>query len=189
MFDFTNFPTLTTERLILRAFSLADAADALIFWGDAEVQKYNAEPIKTVDEATASIQRVHEWYQTQQEIIWGITRRGEDRVLGSCSLHHWDRHHRRAEIGYDLAHAEWGQGIGGEAVSAVLRFGFDVLQLHRFDAYTIIDNHESVRMLQRLGFQLEGVRREYSWEDDGTFHGSGVFGLLRHEYQSTGAKP
>jgi ribosomal-protein-alanine N-acetyltransferase len=182
MFDFTVFPTLQTERLILREMALTDAADALVFWGDPEVQKYNAEPIKTVAEATASIQLVHEWYRTKQEIIWGITRRGEDRVLGSCSLFQWNRHHRRAEIGYDLAHAEW--GIGREAVGAVLRFGFDVLQLHRFDAYTIIDNHPSVRMLQKLGFQLEGIRREYSWEDDGAYHGSAVFGLLRHEYPS-----
>ncbi|MEZ4560284.1 MAG: hypothetical protein R2851_25895 [Caldilineaceae bacterium] len=40
-------------------------------------------------------------------------------------------------------------------------------------------------MLERLGFQREGTRRSYSWEDDGTFHAGAIYGLLRDEFNDT----
>jgi ribosomal-protein-alanine N-acetyltransferase len=181
MFDFITFPMLTTDRLILRQVVTADAPDVFIFRSDPEVQKYNSEPMKEVSEAVHLIDGLHQGYQAQHSITWGITLRDEDRVLGLCSIHQWDRYHRRAEIGYDLAQSHWGRGIGTEAVRPIVQFGFRELEVHRLEAYTIIDNYASVRMLEKLGFQLEGVRREYSWEEDGMFHGSGIFGLLRHE--------
>lgn len=183
LFDFGAFPTLSTAHLVLREIVATDAADVFVFWSDPEVQKYNAEPLKEVAEAAASIERIRQWYIDKQEVIWGATLIGEDKVIGSFSLFDWQRYHNRAQLGYDLARSYWGQGLASEAVAAVLRFGFERMNLHRIEAYTIIDNYPSVRMLKRLGFQLEGVRREYSWEEDGTYHGSGVFGLLRHEFR------
>ena len=182
LFDFTTFPTLRTERLLLREMVATDAEDVFVFRSDPEVQKYNSEPLQEIAQAAAFIEQIRQWYADQQEVIWGATLIGEDKVIGSFSLFDWQRYHNRAQIGYDLARRYWGQGIGSEAVRALLRFGFERMKLHRIEAYTIIDNHASVRMLQKLGFQLEGVRRQYSWEEDGAYHGSGVFGLLRHEY-------
>ena len=80
------------------------------------------------------------------------------------------------------AHAFWGQGIGTEGVQAIIRYGFTQLNLNRIEAATIADNHESVNLLKKLGFRLEGIRRGYSWEEDGTFHDSAMFGLLRDEF-------
>jgi RimJ/RimL family protein N-acetyltransferase len=40
------------------------------------------------------------------------------------------------------------------------------LKLHRIQAHTIAGNHRSVRLLERLGFRLEGTLREYSMKDD-----------------------
>ena len=85
---------------------------------------------------------------------------------------------------YDLAHAYWGQGIGSEAVIEIIRFGFERMHLNRIEAETIEDNHESVRMLEKLGFECEGIRRGYSFEDDGDYHGSAMFGLLRSEFHT-----
>jgi ribosomal-protein-alanine N-acetyltransferase len=82
-----------------------------------------------------------------------------------------------------MARAYWGQGIASEALRAILRFGFDGMKLNYIYAGTIADNHESVRLLERIGFRREGTRREYSWEDDGTFHDGAMYGLLWHELQ------
>lgn len=181
-YDLSTYPILHTERLILREVQPADAADVLVFRGDPYVQRFNSEPLKAVEEATLFIADARKLYDTQGGIGWAITLRGEDRVLGGVSLHSWDHHHRRAEVGYDLARARWGQGIGSEAVRAVLHFGFTQLNLNRIEAATIADNHESVNLLKKLGFTLEGIRRGYSWEDDSTFHDSAMFGLLRDEF-------
>ena len=185
MADVTTFPTLTTERLVLRELRSADAADVLVFRGDPYVQRFNSEPLKTMQEAAAFIEEALLQRTAQLGWGWAITLRGQDRVLGGVSLHAWSQYHRRAEVGYDLAHAFWGQGIGSEAVQAVLAFGFTELNLNRIEAATIADNHESVNLLKKLGFRLEGLRRGYSWEEDGTFHDSAMFGLLREEFMGT----
>lgn len=182
MHDFSTFPLLTTARLLLRELRPDDAADVLVFRGDPYVQRFNSEPLKTLQQAAVFIEEAHNQRTTQAGIGWAITRRGQDRVLGGVSLHAWDKYHRRAEVGYDLARAFWGQGIGTEAVHAVVDFGFAHLDLHRIEAATIADNHESVNLLKKLGFRLEGIRRGYSWEEDGVFHDSAMFGLLREEF-------
>ncbi len=180
--DNTTVPTLTTARLVLRDLRPADAADVLIFRGDPYVQRFNSEPLKSVEEAATFIEEARAGSAAGQWYGWAITLAGQDRVLGGVSLHAWDKYHRRAEVGYDLAHAFWGQGIGSEAVRAVLHYGFTALDLNRIEAATIADNHESVKLLRKLGFHLEGIRRGYSWEDEGTFHDSAMFGLLRNEF-------
>lgn len=179
--DFAAFPVLVTERLVLRELRQSDAADVLVFRGDPIVQKYDDPIIHTVGESRTFIEELHDEYRSRRGINWAVTQPGRDVVVGIFSLHHWSRHHRRAEAGYGLAHAYWGQGIASEALRAVLRFGFRQLDLNRIYAQTIADNHESVRLLERLGFLREGTFRRHSWEDDGTFHDSAMYGLLREE--------
>lgn len=178
----STYPTLTTKRLILRQIRMDDAADVLIFRGDPYVQRFNSEPLKNLGEAQHFIEELSQEYTKNNAVGWVVTLRDEDRALGLVGLASWNKYHRRAEVGYDLAHAYWGRGIGTEAVRAVLHYGFTQMALNRIEAATIADNHESVNLLKKLGFQLEGIRRDYSWEEDGTFHDSCMFGLLCHEY-------
>jgi RimJ/RimL family protein N-acetyltransferase len=63
-------------------------------------------------------------------------------------------------IGYDLARLYWKQGIMTEAIEALLRFGFEVRNLHRIEARVRRGNEASMRLLRRLGFQEEGLLRE-----------------------------
>jgi [ribosomal protein S5]-alanine N-acetyltransferase len=182
LFDFSQFPTLTTRRLLLRELDVSDAPDVFIFRSDAYVQRFNDVPMTDVAEARELIEWLKERQAEEKRLIWGITLHGKNRVLGMCGFNYWNRDHRRADIGYDLARDYWSQGIMSEALRAMLQFGFEQMNLHRIEAETIVDNTESVRLLERLGFIREGLRREYSWEDDGQFHGSTIYGLLRHEF-------
>lgn len=180
------FSTLTTARLILRELFPADAADVLVFRGDPEVQKYDDPPIHTLQEATDFIEEMCQACANQEQQIWAVTRKGNDRVIGLVSLQHpdhrGDRYHRRAEVGYGLARAMWGHGIASEAVRAVVTYGFTQLKLNRIYARTIADNHRSVRLLEGLGFAREGTQRQHSLEDDGRFHDSAMYGLLRSDW-------
>jgi [ribosomal protein S5]-alanine N-acetyltransferase len=184
VFDYSTFPILTTERLVLRELRLADAADLLVFRGDAYVQRFNAQPLVSVAEAEMEIRKTHAVYSANEELGWGIALKDSDKIVGGIGLYHWSRYHRHAEVGYDLARNFWGQGYASEALRAVLHFGFTEMNLHRIYAGTIADNHESVRLLERNGFTREGTRRESSWEDDGTYHDSALYGLLRREFFS-----
>ena len=180
--DFSVFPTLKTERLLLREVDPADARDLLVFRGDPEVQRFNSRPITDISEILTVIDTLRKWYLAQKSIHWGVTRHDDQRVIGLFSLHGLNRFHQRGAIGYDLAREFWGQGIASEAARAVVGFAFEHLSLNRLEAVTISDNYRSVVLLERLGFKHEGTRREHSLEDDGLFHSSAIYGLLRREY-------
>ncbi len=179
--DFSSFPTLTTSRLILREVVLSDAPDIFIFRKDYEVQKYNAPIAQTLEEVEASIKDIQVNFLAQKALVWSVMLRESNHVIGQVGLHHWNRYHRRAEVGYDFALAYWGQGLGTEAVGAITTFGFEQMNLHRIEASTIADNYGSVRLLGKVGFKLEGTRRQSSLEDDGRFHDSAIYGLLKNE--------
>jgi ribosomal-protein-alanine N-acetyltransferase len=169
-------PTLRTERLVLREPIRADAPAVLVFRGDPRVQRFNDEPLRDVAAAATLIDFLRAESASDVRRHWVIT--ADDAVIGLIGLHTWEHHHRRAELGYDMAVSHWGQGIAGEAARAVIDYGFTTMRLHRIEAHTIADNHRSVRLLERLGFQREGTLRGYSWEDDLAFHDSAVYGLL-----------
>jgi RimJ/RimL family protein N-acetyltransferase len=169
-------PVLRTERLVLREPALADAPAVLVFRGDPRVQRFNDEPLRDVAAAEEFISFLRADSAAGARRHWAITAEGE--VIGLIGLHTWERHHRRAELGYDMAVSHWGQGIASEAARAVIDYGFTTMRLHRIQAHTIADNHRSVRLLERLGFRREGTLREYSLEDDLTFHDGAVYGLL-----------
>lgn len=173
----SRIPTLETERLILREPVLADAADIFVSRSDAYVQRYNSKPMEDISEAVESINESRAVYLRQDGISWAATLAGKDTVIGAVGFSNWS-YHNKAMAGYDLAHEYWGKGIGSEAVRAIIRFGFDQMGLNRIEAATIEDNHESRRLLDKLGFVNKGTRRGYSLEDDGEYHGSVMYGCL-----------
>jgi len=179
---FAEFPRLETKRLILREPTLPDAEDVFVFRSDPIVQRFNSEPMTDVSQAEELITNHHAKYLRTDGILWGITLKGKDTVIGSVGFSRRSNHNR-AMLGYDLAHEYWGQGIGSESVQEVIRFGFERMGLNRIEAETIEDNHESRKMLDKLGFVCEGIRRGYSLEDDGKYHGSAIYGLLKSEYK------
>jgi len=161
MFDFSAFHTLMTDRLILRECQVDDAADLFAFRSDPEGQKFNSQPMKDRDESVTLIDEIRQAYATQCAVHWAVALAETGRVMALFDFGAWERYHRRAEVGYDLAADNWGRGLATEALAAILSFGFQEMQLNRVEAQTIVDNLPSVRLLLRLGFRQEGVRREY----------------------------
>lgn len=67
-------------------------------------------------------------------------------------------------LGYGLAGEAEGQGLMSEGLAAVIRFAFEGLRLHRLMANYRTDNLRSGRLLERLGFEAEGIARDYVYE-------------------------
>lgn len=92
-------------------------------------------------------------------------------IVGSCSLSSIVRGAFQAcNVGYALAADREGQGLMTEALRAVVRFAFDDLRLHRLQANHVPGNARSAAVLERLGFEREGLAREYlriagRWQD------------------------
>jgi ribosomal-protein-alanine N-acetyltransferase len=181
LLDLDDFPLLQTERLRLRRITQQDAPAVFAFRSDPQVQRYNGGALTHLDQASDLISELAAGYQKQARLEWGVTLQGgDDSVIGLFGYTHWSQIHRRAEIGYCLARAYWQQGIGSEALRAIIAFGFHAMDLNRIHACPRAENVASIRLLETMGFQREGVLREELWED-GAFHDEALYALLRRE--------
>jgi len=179
---FTEFPVLTTDRLLLRQIQPTDAEALFEIFSDEETMKFNGHPQQ------GSIEETYEWirviqgrYDRQEAIRWGVTFQDTDRVIGTCSFHRFGPGYHRVEAGYELNRSFWGQGVMFEAMSAVVAYGFDDLNLHRIEAIIDILNERSKELLLRLGFSYEGNLRQRFYMH-GQFEDEYYYGLLRDEW-------
>jgi len=178
---FASFPVLETGRCSLRAATPDDAADIFRIQSDPRVTRYlGRQPMTSLDQAVQRIESYRTTFSEQTGIIWAITRCGEQQVIGTCVLWNLVKPHFRAELGYMLAPEWWGQGIVTEAASAVLNFGFNSMGLHSVEAQTDPKNAGSQRVLEKLGFVLEGYFHENYYDPvNECFSDTTVFSLLK----------
>lgn len=182
-FDFRVFPVIQTARLTLRQVRDSDAEAIYAFRSDPDVSRYNGAPYEDLEESKALIERLTRQFNAKTTLSWAMTLTGDDQVIGLCGFGYWARVVRIAELGFDLAKAHWGQGLTPEAASAVMHFGFEHMNLNRIVAEVHGNNHASVRVMEKLGFVLEGILRDDGYEN-GAFHDQRLYGLLRREYYS-----
>ena len=176
--NFSPFPVLTTERLILRRFIEADAASLFKLRGDAGVMQYIGRPLaKTVDDAVALINVIDDLLAGNNGITWCISLKSDAEFIGSIGFWRIEKENYRAEIGYLLNPIHQGKGIMQEALAAVLTFGFEVMYLHSIQANVNPQNAASVKLLERNNFIREG----YFKEDhllNGSFADTIIYSLL-----------
>lgn len=181
---------LHTPRLHLRPLHADDAPALFEIHADPRfAQFWSSPPWTTLAQAEALIAQDQVDLQSGEHLRLGIVRREDGALLGSCSLFKIHPTNRRAELGYGLGPAHWGGGYAREAVAALLAFGFSEsgLNLHRVEADIDPDNIASARLLDRLGFQLEGRLRE-RWIVGGVVSDSALYGLLQREWLARGAR-
>jgi RimJ/RimL family protein N-acetyltransferase len=105
----------------------------------------------------------------------------ESRLAGTVGLHP-EPQHRRAELGYFIGRPFWGRGLATEAISEVLRWAFEERGFNRIAAGVFPENAASKRVLQKLGFTLEGVLRQHHLKAD-TFKDDEHYSLLAEEWR------
>lgn len=183
---FAIFPVLETERFVLRAVTAGDTADIFGMMSDPHVTRYFGRlPMTSIDEAAQRVEQIQTAFSEKTGVRWAITRREDGQFIGTCGFWRLIEPHARAEIGYDLAPAWWGQGVMPEAVAAALQFGFMRMGLHSVEAQIHPDNHGSRRVLEKLGFVQEGYFREnYFDPNEGRFSDTAVFSLLKATWLS-----
>lgn len=175
------FPQLETKHLILREMRPEDAEAIFRMYSDEEVMRYrDVLAFTRLEEAQHFLETVRARYERGEELHWGITLKGEDSAIDSCG-YSWHLGRHFGALGYDLARLYWKQGIMTEAIGALLRFGFEVRNLHRVEARVRRGNEASTRLLRRLGFQEEGLLRECLFLNN-AFYDVQVFSLLTSEY-------
>ena len=175
-------PTLETERLTLRSLTSSDAAsiqqaasareiaDTMISiphpYPDGEAERYVARQRAQLEKGTA--------------ITFAVEQKPERRFSGVVEIREIDREHAQAEISFWLAPEAWGRGFTSEALQAVLRYGFEDVNLNRMYAYHMTRNPASGRVLKKNGFRQEGVLRQRVRKWD-VFEDVALWAILRED--------
>ncbi|MGK5675578.1 GNAT family N-acetyltransferase [Micromonospora sp. URMC 106] len=155
-------PVLHTDRLLLEPYRPDDAEDFVALFTDPEVGRFMGDGPMAADEAGALFGRVFtKVYANDLFDVWAVRRDG--RYVGHAEIKRTDQVDGH-EIVYALAKPAWGAGLGTELARALVRYGFDTLDLPRVYATVADANHASLALLGKLGFVHE---RDIA-EDDGS---------------------
>ena len=180
--NFSPFPILTTQRLILRRITKQDAPTFFLYRSSEEVMKYIARPrAKSIDDVLELIQRIDTTIDNNDGINWGITLKETDQLIGSIGFVRMKKENYRAEIGYLLGTDFHRLGYMNEAMQAVLNYGFNKIKLHSVEAIIVPANVASMSILEKNNF----IREAHFKEDfyyEGQFLDSMVYSLLAKNY-------
>ena len=176
--SFKPFPLIETERLRLRKISRKDVNEIFFLRSDKRVLHYlDKAPAKTKKDAYDFIKIVHDAEKNVDGITWGITLKNIEKIIGTIGFWRMQKEHYRAEIGYILHPDYWGKGITQEAMTAVIKYGFEVMKLHSIEANVNPDNAASIRLLEKNGFVREAYFKE-NYYFDGKFLDSAIYSLI-----------
>jgi RimJ/RimL family protein N-acetyltransferase len=103
------------------------------------------------------------------------------KAIGGAGYHELviGRSHR-AELGYWLAKPFWNRGIGSDIVRTLTDYGFEHFGLAKLSAHVYAWNTGSCRVLEKNGYQLEGILGRH-YLKDGAFHDAKLYARLRDE--------
>lgn len=175
---FTPFPVLVTDRLILRRITIDDANEIFFLRNDESVMKYIDRPrAKSLNDVAVWLDKVDANIANDDAVAWGVSLKGEQKLIATTSFHVLIKENYRAEIGYVMHPAYHGKGYMQEAVKAMISYGFNSMGLHSIEAQVNPENGASIKVLERAGFVREAYFKEnYFW--DGKFLDSAIYSLL-----------
>jgi len=174
---------IETGRLLLRDFVEEDWRAVHEYGSDPEVVRYLPWGPNTEEDSRDFISRsiAIQSESPRRRFEIGIVLKEEGKLIGGCGIRENNPTLMEGNMGYVLNKDYWGRGIATEAARALVRFGFETLNLHRIFATCFPENRASERVLQKCGMRLEGRLRENllmrgEWRD------SLLYAILDHEW-------
>ena len=149
-----------TDRLHLRKPVPDDAAEIFERWTqDAEVTRYLVwAPHRDVKDSEAHIARCEVGWSDGTSFVWMIEEQGEGALVGSIAARPGVH---GVNLGYLIARDAWGQGLMVEALQPVVDWWLGQRDVFRVWATCDVDNAASARVLEKAGFEFEGILRHW----------------------------
>ncbi|PWR70764.1 GNAT family N-acetyltransferase [Methanospirillum stamsii] len=177
-----NYPSLITNRLNLRAFTLFDVDELCSLAGDRRISDMCLNiPHPYLPETGSNWISDHSTaFNEKKAVIFAVCQKNGGKLVGACGME-LEFSDKRGELGYWIGHPYQGNGYATEAVLETLRYGFTYLFLHRITATSISWNSSSAHVLEKAGFQKEGLLRRHVLKN-GAFADLIMWGILRDEF-------
>ena len=176
--NFSPFPNLETERLLLRRVDSDDIKEIFALRSNPETMKYIPRPlVKTDEDALEHIAMIDSKIDSNEGINWAITLKDNPKLIGVIGHYRIKPENYRAELGYMLLPEYHGKGIVSEAVKEAVKYGFQVMKLNSLEAIIDPDNYASAKVLEKNGFVKEAHLKEYEFFE-GRFLDTVIYSIL-----------
>jgi len=182
-------PLPAASPVSLRRAQPADAALVVGWRSEASARRY--QPLRP-----SSIDDVRSLFAAQANRTVGPRLAGDiywiveagDTAVGRVSLYGINREHGRGEVSCLIGERYQGRGYGTAALRALAGCALtsDGADLWRIEAAVAVEHVASRRMVERVGFQCEGIARSY-WMIDDEWLDVARYALLRPEWQAIGS--
>jgi ribosomal-protein-alanine N-acetyltransferase len=169
-FNFTTFPILETERLTLRELNLNDAKVIFGLRTNKEVNEFiDRKRLNNLSESRAFVDLITNLAATNKGLFWVLESKNNQQLIGTIGLRNFEDEENYAEISYELDPSYHQRGFMSEAFEAILKFGFENLELKTIEAFTHQKNTASIALLKKQQFVLDPERREEGFENNRSY--------------------
>lgn len=144
----------------LRALTRADVQAWFDYLSLPEVHQHTSWDVHSVEELQTYVD-VNAQAAPSSPVRFAIALRGSDELVGTAGFHTVSALNRSAEIAYDIAPDWWGRGIASAVCAELTGWAFAHVGLVRVQATALESNARSIGVLQRCGFEVEGLLRSY----------------------------
>lgn len=159
--NFTPFPEIITDRLILRQATRDDSSEILFLRSNKQVNQFiKRQAPENLGDAASFLDEISKKIKTGEVIYWGISVKGKTKLIGSICLWNFVAETKKAEVGYDLNPEFQNLGFMSEALKAILEYGFKSLQLNTIEAFTHFKNENSIKLLEKNNFEIMTSRKD-----------------------------
>ena len=183
-FNFSPFPILHTERLILRKIDDDDLPVFFKMRTDEAVMKYIDRPRpQNIEELKPFMEQIKTGIAENKDLAWAITLKDSPEMIGQIGFWRNEPANHRGEVGYMLRPQYFGKGIASEALAAVLKYGFNKMNFHSIKGGVAPENAASIHVLEKAGFVKEAhFRQDYFF--NGQFLDSAIYCLLKADWEA-----
>lgn len=157
----TDPPLVPEAPVRLAPITRADAAEWFAYLSLPGVVEHTSWDLSS---GASEIEKLIDWYDCAEPasaIRFAVRSREGDRLVGTLGFHSISLVHRTAELAYDVAPASWGHGLATACVRAIVPWGFAARGYERIQATVLDTNAASIRVLEKTGFDREGLLRRY----------------------------
>lgn len=163
---FVKFPFFDLGEFVLREINESDALHYLAYISLPDVSKTVPDYLvpKSLKQSVQELRYWKDLFDSHRGFFWAIAKKNNNKLIGTIGFNFMSLVSKKGEINYDLHPDYWGRGIMTAALAEVLEFSSEI-GLTRIQATVIEGNERSVRVLEKAGFELEGLLRSYEYSN------------------------
>jgi [ribosomal protein S5]-alanine N-acetyltransferase len=173
---------LETERLLLTDYKLENFEDFFELKSCDKVWTYSTFiPLKEKDQAKMLFENLINDRINGKYVFMALYKKDTEEFIGEAGIIGYIPHASRCVVGYNLLPRYWNKGYATEITKQIVKHVFTSLGLERIEALALQTNTASCKVLEKSGFTLEGVLRNFSKCESG-YKNACYYGIISSDF-------